>query len=188
MSSNQVPHLSDPDSLQYITGGSLKDGWSYLMPSENHLDAEVDIAYADEVLPHIKEQTDAMRSLYLQRDASGIPLDESVSTNSGRDSTNEITIVVKQGLQVVGCASLDETTGIVHDVVIRPSARRSQVGESLMDAVMKHAKLAKDLDTLIVQPNTEGKELFEKMGFTVVGESDQSDTYSSYGIRMECKL
>lgn len=161
------------------------------MPSENHLDAEVDIAYADEIAPHVKEQTDAMRSLYLnRRSASNIPLDESVkSAASDRDSSNEVTIVVKRGLQVVGCASLDETTGIVHDVIIRPSARKNQVGESLIEAVMKHARLSKDIDTLIVQPNADGKELFEKMGFTAVGEGVNSGTsYSSQVVRMECKL
>lgn len=157
------------------------------MPSENHLDAEVDIAYADEIAPHVKEQTEAMRSLYLNRSASNIPLDESIKSID-RDSSNEVTIVVKRGLQVVGCASLDEKTGIVHDVVVRPSARRSQVGESLIEAVMKHAKLSKDIDTLIVQPNTDGKELFEKMGFTAVGGGENSDTYSSGVVRMECKL
>lgn len=155
------------------------------MPSEIQLDAEVDVAYADEIEPHVKEQTEAMRSLYLQRGASNIPLDDSIKSNANRDSSNEVTIVVKRGLQVVGCASLDETTGIVHDVVIRPSARRSQVGESLIQAVMKHAKLSKDIDTLIVQPSEDGKELFEKMGFTAV---DDSNAYSSEVIRMECKL
>lgn len=184
VSSNQVPHLSNPESFKYITGGSLKDGWSYLMPSETKLDEEVDIAYADEIQPHVKEQTAAMRSLYLKK-SSNIPLDDSVHSNTvDRDSSKEVTIIVKRGLQVVGCASLDEKTGIVHDVVIRPSSRRSQVGESLMEAVMKHAKNSKDIQTLIVQPNNDGRELFEKMGFTAV----QSGTYSSEIVRMECKL
>lgn len=188
VSSNQVPHLSGPENSKYITGGSLKDGWSYLVPSDKKLDEEVDIAYADEIQPYVKEQTDAMRSLYLNRSTSNIPLDASLKSNADRDSSNEVTIVVKRGLQVVGCASLDEKTGIVHDVIIRPSARRSQVGESLLGAVMKHAKLSKDLETLTVQPNAEGKELFEKMGFTAVSRSDESDTYSTEMIRMECKL
>ena len=158
------------------------------MPSDKKLDEEVDIAYADEIQPHVKEQTEAMRSLYLNRSASNIPLDASLKSNAERDSSNEVTILVKRGLQVVGCASLDEKTGIVHDVIIRPSARRSQVGESLMEAVMKHAKLSKDLGTLIAQPNAEGKELFEKMGFTAVADGNESDTYSSETVRMECKL
>lgn len=161
------------------------------MPSENHLDAEVDIAYADEIAPHVREQTEAMRSLYLNRSASkNIPLDESIQSVD-RDSSNEVTIVVKRGLQVVGCASLDETTGIVHDVVVRPSARKSQVGESLIEAVMKHAKRSKGIDTLIVQPNADGKELFERMGFTAVGggeKKSETTSYSSEVIRMECKL
>eukprot|EP00804_Cyclotella_cryptica_P020813 CCRYP_019244-RB/>CCRYP_019244-RB protein AED:0.11 eAED:0.11 QI:25/1/1/1/1/1/3/196/473 len=190
MSSNQVPHLSSPDDCKYITGGSLKDGWGYLMPSENLLDAEVSIAYADEIQPHVKEQTEAMRSLYLSKKIdSNVPLDDSIKTNVERDSSNEVTIVVKRGLQVVGCASLDEKTGVLHDVVVRPSARRSQVGESLIEAVMKHAKHSKDIDTLVVQANVGGKDLFEKMGFTAVNAGEENDDlYSSEIIRMECKL
>lgn len=132
------------------------------MPSENLLDAEVSIAYADEIQPHVKEQTDALRSLYLSK-----------RTNAQRNSSNEVTILVKRGLQVVGCACLDEKSGLLHDVVVRPSARRSQVGESLIEAVMKHAKISKEIDTLIVQPHAEGKELFEKMGFVAVANGDE---------------
>lgn len=173
VSSNQVPHLSSPGDSNYITGGSLKDGWSYLMPSENLLDAEVSITYADEIQPHIKEQTDALRSLYLSKRTAGMTIVDRIKTNAQRDSSNEVTILVKRGLQVVGCACLDEKSGLLHDVVVRPSARRSQVGESLIEAVMKHAKISNEIDTLIVQPHAEGKELFEKMGFVAVADGDE---------------
>ena len=53
-----------PDGC-YIMGGLLKDGWSYLMPSDGCLDSEVSVAFSDEVAPHVHEQTEALRSLYL---------------------------------------------------------------------------------------------------------------------------
>lgn len=161
MSQNQVPHLSGPNAT-YITGGGLKDGWSYLMPTDGCLDSEVSIAYADEVQPHVEEQTEALKSLYLSKKKN--PRD-----GRGKD----LTVVVKQGLQVVGCASLDEQSGRVSDVVVRPSARRSQVGKSLIEAVRQHAEEV-GIATLTTKPDTdESKVFFEKLGFV----SDKSGTF-----------
>lgn len=183
MSQNHVPHLSDPDGNCYITGGSLKDGWSYLMPTDGCLDSEVSIAFQDEVQPNVKEQTEALRSLYLSKEDSG---DKGCK---GRDSAGtELTVVVKRGLQVVGCASLNEKTGLLSDVVVRPSARRSQVGQSLIDAVKNHARES-NVDKIVAQPNTlDGKEFFEKMGFSAVYDGAEGSEYSSEIVRMECKL
>ncbi|KAL7534706.1 hypothetical protein ACHAXR_009659 [Thalassiosira sp. AJA248-18] len=191
MSQNHVPHLSDPEGSCYITGGSLKDGWSYVMPTDGCLDSEVSVAFSDEVLPHVQEQTDALRSLYLSKKDTSLVNE----TKGNEDKTgSELTIVVKRGLQVVGCANLNEKTGRLSDVVVRPSARRSQVGQSLIDAVKEHARQA-NIDTIVVtQPHTlDGKEFFQKMGFSSVddgaAENDKSDdSYSSTIIRMECKL
>ena len=163
MSSNQVPHLHDSSGECYITGGSLKDGWSYLMPSDKvFLDSEVSFSFADEVQPHIAEQTEALRSLYLSKSAS---MDSMTTRSKG------LTVVVKRGLQVVGCASLDEETGRLSDVVVRPSARSdSHVGQSLIDAVKNHARHSRKFDKIIVEPSntSEGVAFFEKMGFELI--------------------
>eukprot|EP00581_Thalassiosira_minuscula_P007347 CAMPEP_0183703546 /NCGR_PEP_ID=MMETSP0737-20130205/1248_1 /TAXON_ID=385413 /ORGANISM="Thalassiosira miniscula, Strain CCMP1093" /LENGTH=510 /DNA_ID=CAMNT_0025930317 /DNA_START=65 /DNA_END=1597 /DNA_ORIENTATION=- len=192
MSQNHVPHLSDPDGSCYITGGSLKDGWSYVMPYDGSLDAEVSIAFSDEVQPHVQEQTEALRSLYLPNKESAS--NDNETNKSSNDNGTELTVMVKRGLQVVGCASLNEKTGRLSDVVVRPSAQRSQVGRSLIDAVKKHAKQA-NIGKIVTQPNTpDQKEFFEKMGFCLVGDdgtesSEKSDgLYSSEIFRMECKL
>ncbi|KAL3816295.1 hypothetical protein ACHAXA_008103 [Cyclostephanos tholiformis] len=175
MSQNHIPHLSGPDGC-YITGGSLKDGWSYLMPGDGCLDSEVSVAFSDEVAPHVHEQTEALRSLYL-----------SSKKSEKKDNASTI-IVVKQGLQVIGCASLNEKTGRLSDVVVKPSARRSQVGSSLIEAVKNHAK-ASNIEKIVAQPDTaEGKELFAKMGFSVVDDCNFDGSYSSEIVRMECKL
>jgi len=190
MSQNHMPHLAGPDSC-YITGGSLKDGWSYVMPRDGCLDSEVTVAFSDEVLPHVQEQTEALRSLYLSKKGPAESGDGEANDNEEKTG-NELTIVVKRGLQVVGCASLNEKTGRLSDVVVRPSARRSQVGESLIEAVKNHARQS-NMDMIVTQPHTsDGKEFFEKMGFSAVDGSENergSDgAYSSQIFRMECKL
>ncbi len=180
MSSNQVPHLHGPNGECYITGGSLKDGWSYLMPSDKILlDSEVAFAFSDDVQPHVAEQTEALRSLYLSRSGSS-PLQDELDATQHKSN---LTVVMKRGLQVVGCASLDEKTGRLSDVVVRPSARRSQVGRSLIDAVKNRAIETKKFDKIIVEPNnSESKAFFEKMGF------ESTEEYTSEIFRMVCKL
>lgn len=181
MQHNSVPHLADPTGSCYITGGSLKDGWGFAMPNTSIFDAEVDVTFSDEVLPHVQEQTEALRSLYLSREDS-----TSNDDSKDKDSGSELTVVVKRGLQVVGCASLNEKSGRVRDVVVRPSARKSQVGQSLMDAVKEHARQS-NIDKIVVESNTlNGRGFFEKMGFSSFHESDDSDP--SQFVRMECKL
>mmetsp|Transcript_26349 Transcript_26349/g.53708 ORF Transcript_26349/g.53708 Transcript_26349/m.53708 type:complete len:516 (-) Transcript_26349:125-1672(-) len=196
MSSNQTPHLSGPDDGHLITGGSLKDGWSYLMPNDKFLlDAEVTIAFSDEVQPHVQEQTGALRSLYLSKGVGSNSfiadmnhLD--VTDAADRDASNELTVVVNRGLQVVGCASLDEKTGRLSDVVVRPSARRSQAAESLIEAVKSHARQSQKVEKIVVQPKTdEGRAFFKKMGFEFVNDVGQySEDGTCENIRMECKL
>ncbi len=58
-----------PDGC-YIMGGLLKDGWSYLMPGDGCLDSEVSMAFSVEVAPHVNEQTEVLRSLYLSTKTS----------------------------------------------------------------------------------------------------------------------
>lgn len=171
-------------------------------PDKFLLDAEVTVAFSDEVQGHVQEQTAALRSLYLSKRESSMASDAkegdgddelNVTNPDGRDSSNELTIVVKRGLQVVGCASLNEKTGRLSDVVVRPSARRSRVGKSLIEAVKNHAKEGDKLDRLFVQPNSrDGRAFFENMGFSLADTlscEDESDgSYSSEVYRMECKL
>ena len=91
------------------------------------------------------------------------------------------------GLQVVGCASLNEQTGRVSSVVVRPSHRRSQVGKSLIEAVLQHAKRA-GIEKVVAQPDTQdGKEFFQKMGFAAF--DDGTVAWSSADEKVNnCKL
>jgi len=160
MSSNQTPHL--PRSL--LTGGGLKDGWSYLMPDDKFvLEQEVAVAFSDEVDGHVQEQADALRTLYLdKRKALAEPAE------------GEVTLVVKRGLQVVGCASFHERTGRLSDVVVRPSVRGSQVGRALVDSAVAHAKKV-GTEELVAEPDTdEAKAFFSKLGFEEGGEREDS--------------
>lgn len=191
MASNQTPHL--PHSLR--SGGSLKDGWSYLMPDDKFvLDAEVAIAFSDEIEGHLREQADALRRLYGSKDSAadresiklekttGATEDEAASTASSRGG--EVTLVVKRGLQVVGCASFHEETGRISDVVVRPSARGSQVGRTLVDSARAHAKKV-GADRLVAEPDTdEARAFFEKLGFESV---ERQDGDAAGGRRMETK-
>ena len=65
MAQNTTPHLT---STEYLSGGSLKDGWSFLMPNDANLyrHAEVAVAFSDEELDdHVLEQREALKALYL---------------------------------------------------------------------------------------------------------------------------
>lgn len=99
MSQNSIPHLSGQDGC-YITGGSLKDGWTYLVPTDGALDSEVSVAFSDEVQPHVQEQAEALRSLYLSPKKDG---------TSSQKAEGEVTVVVKRKLGVLllfRCSSL----------------------------------------------------------------------------------
>lgn len=68
---NHTPHLDDDITLK--TGGSLKDGWSFLVPDDSHfLEDEVRVAFADELDDHVREQTQALKDLYLKKSQSNI--------------------------------------------------------------------------------------------------------------------
>jgi len=166
------------------------------MPDDKFvLDAEVAIAFSDEIEGHLREQADALRRLYGRKEDSstdregtklekttGETEDEAASTTSSRGG--EVTLVVKRGLQVVGCASFHEETGRISDVVVRPSARRSQVGRTLVDSAREHAKKV-GADRLVAEPDTdEARAFFEKLGFESV-EAEDGD--AADGRRMEAK-
>ena len=151
MASNRTPHL--PRSM--LTGGGLKDGWSYLMPDDKFvLEQETAVAFSDEVDGHFQEQAEALRTLYLDK-----------KSKKKTPAEGEVTLVVKRGLQVVGCASFHEPTGRLSDVVVRPSVRGSQVGRALVDSAVAHAKKV-GAEELVAEPDTdEAKAFFAKLGF-----------------------
>lgn len=144
------------------------------MPADKFvLNAEVSVSFCDEELEdHVREQANALRSLYLfsgdhQATPSGDLEVESEQENTGK----KVQFVVKRGLQVVGVATYSEETGRLTDVAIRPSAASDRIGETLMDSVRKHARKMGRSASLVVQPRSpDSRELFESMGFTEIDE------------------
>jgi broad specificity phosphatase PhoE/GNAT superfamily N-acetyltransferase len=178
MGVNSTPHFAPSEYSKLRTGGSLKDGWSFIVPPDAFvLDAEVSIGFQDELEQHVKEQTEALKSLYLggtsEKDGSSAAAagELSVEEVDGKEGGHPaVCIVVKRGLQVAGCAWYDESTGRISDLVVRPSARESQVGEALINAVRAHARKLKRSGSILVQPrNLENKEfLVGELGFQEV--------------------
>ena len=128
------------------------------MPDDKFvLEQEVAVAFSDEVVDsHLREQAIALRKLYLEK------------TNAIAEG--EVTLVVKRGLQVVGCASFHEESGRISDVVVRPSARGSKVGRALVDSAVAHAKKA-GTEELIAEPETDdAKAFFSSLGFQEGGQ------------------
>lgn len=183
MTSNHTPHFRPSEYSQLRTGGSLKDGWSFIVPPESFLlYSEVSIAFSDELEDHVREQTEALKSLYLRGSSdcvssgtSGISVEE-IDGKRGDDHP-AVCFVVKRGLQVAGCAWYDEATGKLTDLVVRPSARESQVGEALISAVRAHARKLRRSGSLIVHPKTlENREfLVGELGFEELKESGSGE-------------
>jgi hypothetical protein len=40
MGTNLTPHLDTPETISLKTGGSLKDGWSFIIPTEMNFSDE----------------------------------------------------------------------------------------------------------------------------------------------------
>jgi broad specificity phosphatase PhoE/GNAT superfamily N-acetyltransferase len=112
MGSNLTPHLdhlshSNTSALNLKTGGSLKDGWSFIIPADEKTNLrnrdnknkqqqeqehEVTIHFSDELEDHVREQTDAMKHLYLsskkqQQQQRQRPLPLSCRNNTGTPSS-----------------------------------------------------------------------------------------------------
>jgi ribosomal protein S18 acetylase RimI-like enzyme len=175
MATNQIPHIPATKEFSSLrSGGSLKDGWSYVVPADRFvLNAEVSVAFSDEELEdHVREQTSALKALYLSSDKSITQLSGEPKVESEGDSGRTVQFVVKRGLQVVGVATYSEDTGQLTDVAIRPSAAADKIGETLMSAVRKHAKTKGRSHSVVVFPRSEdSRELFENMGFSEVDET-----------------
>lgn len=135
------------------------------MPADRFvLNAEVSVAFSDEdIEEHVREQTAALKALYLA--TKQLPL-QPVESGSKENPRKSLQFVVKRGLQVVGVASYEEETGHISDVAIRPTAASDRIGETLLESVRNHAKKLGQPTTLIVNPcSTESRELFRSMGF-----------------------
>lgn len=175
MCHNHTPHFSVDEYSTLRTGGSLKDGWSYLMPDDQFiLDAEVSVAFADELEGHVREQTEALKALYLgsrnptelhPADDLSVEREQDSRTPNGNDAKH---FVVKRGLQVVGVATYCERTGRLVDVAVRPSAGKL-VSETLFNAVREYSKGLGRSGSLLVMPRTDGsKKIFQDLGFQEV--------------------
>jgi N-acetylglutamate synthase-like GNAT family acetyltransferase len=184
MGHNQTPHFT-PDQYETMrTGGSLKDGWSYLMPNDEFiLDVEVSVAFSDELEGHVREQAEALKSLYLSSKEteklsadSSLLVEEKVDSKPGRQKQ----FIVKHGLQVVGVATYCEETGNLTDVAVRPSAGK-EVSETLFNAVKEHSrKLGRSGSLLVMPRSTESMELFESMGFSETVEENKGTQAMEY--------
>mmetsp|Transcript_17776 Transcript_17776/g.25018 ORF Transcript_17776/g.25018 Transcript_17776/m.25018 type:complete len:534 (+) Transcript_17776:151-1752(+) len=201
MNSNHTPHIQPHEYAALRTGGSLKDGWSFIVPSDEFiLDAEVSFGFEDELDTHVLEQTQALKDLYLKSttamnttknddddggsgsgssdtmimtvgevhcgdDTAGGGSQQQRQQRSGKSS--DISFVVRRGLEVVGCASYNEHTGHVKDVIVRPTVqKKDQVGEMLLDAVKQHERKLGRSGSLLVQPDSEeSKHFLKSLGF-----------------------
>jgi len=180
MATNQTPHFVHQEDYAMLRGGdSLKDGWSFLMPLDEHLEEEiVAMAYEDEGLDqHVKDQLVALQSLYL-------PSKQTIngSQNSCSDPPNSIaveeqeggklvTFLVKHGLQVVAFAKYNEESGEISNVIIRPSATESDAGVSLVTAIRSHARQLGRSGSLLIHTSAH-KTVLEKLGFAELNEED----------------
>ena len=170
-----------PDEYAALrTGGSLKDGWSYLVPNDEFvLNAEVSVAFNDELLDeHVKEQKEALKALYLSshdaerlRPQKNLSVEEDAPSSSGEQTDSnkspdgDVHFVVRRGLQVVGVATYSESSGHLYDVAVRPSAR-NEVAETLLKSVKDHARKLGRSGSLLVRPRSEeGVGLFQQLGF-----------------------
>jgi len=175
MSVNQTPHLNHTDDIELKTGGGLKDGWSYLMPRNTCLlHGEVSKFFSHELGGHLKEQTDALKNLYSLRSTYLAKRRNSTSQTIGKDidahghsdkNGCEMTFLVKRGLQVAACIAYNDETGVLSDLVVRPSAKDRDCGKALVDAALTHAKLS-GKDKIFVLVETDDCEYsFKQLGF-----------------------
>ena len=179
MGQNLTPHLHESEHSTLRTGGSLKDGWSYLIPAEP-LNSEVQVTFDDDRLDeHVLEQTQALKALYLKSESipvtsgdTALKVEEQIQDGRTKSIKH---FIVHRGLRVVGCTTYSEETGYLTDVAIRPSAGPN-VLEALMQAVRNHTRSMGRSGSFLVFPRAgESKEVFERMGFKTVDSSDGNE-------------
>lgn len=200
MNSNSTPHIPPSRYRELRSGGTLRDGWSFLVPPV--LEPEVEVAFSDDELQdHIREQTTALKALYLSSsDISGRPTNWAESTmlqvNEEVEPKNQLHFIVKRGLQVLGVATYSEETGQLKDVAIRPTAVTSRVtgtassdvnvAETLIHAVKQHARKMGRSNSLVVHVTSEANTaLFKSLGFSELVGSKGNDDKNDHGVEDE---
>jgi len=198
MNSNQTPHFNCyPNDMELLTSGGLKDGWSYIMPMDKVLldtDKEVTIMNTNELDGSLKEQTDALRDLYSSSEnlfarrrskpsVTSVLKEEkekaALLMNGHKSQLDlELVFILKRGMQVVGYLTYNEGTGILLDMVVRPSALfdtiegegkggkdNNKIAETLMNALLTYAKQS-GKEKVYVRADTDKCKLsFERFGF-----------------------
>jgi broad specificity phosphatase PhoE len=192
MHTNDTPHLHKVKDSHLFTGGSLKDGWAYLMPQDKILlYQEVASAFNDELDEYVKEQTMALRNLYLERrggsflmryddddkdkdDDKGVIKDDEKSEVDDRDKEaskdDEMTFFIQRGLQVVACVTYNNESNMMKDMVVRPSAKKNgNLQQELVDAVVNHVKKEGKAEVVIESGNDENcmPVFYSDLGFNV---------------------
>lgn len=182
MHTNSTPHLQN--NLSLLTGGGLKDGWSYLMPRDDiMLYNEVTSKFADEHEKHVMEQVEALKNLYVSDAKKGSLLKrktsvvnekegEIIADKSTSDDT-EMIFVVKRGLQVAGSVSL--CCGELSHMAVRASAKDSNIEVDLIQAVTNHAAKI-GMKEIFAVVNDENRHFFEAQNFVPSNETD--DVYN----------
>lgn len=170
MQHNATPHLTSPT---LHSGGSLKDGWNYILPTDRTVfqTVEVKSAFADEMSDHVREQTRALRALYLPSTTTPVSMTndktltvEQEGINGQEDERSGKHFVVQRGHQVVAVATYTPT-GVVTDVAVQPGATGAR--EALFGAIQEHAKKLKRSGSLIVHARTAADEdALEEAGFS----------------------
>lgn len=114
---NVLPHIPD---AKLWSGGTLKDGWSYLIPDVAETTVAV-ILDETEMEPHVREQTQALEALYsIEQTTADTP----------------IQFIVRQGHQVVGVATYCQNAKTVAKVAIPPG--RETIHQLLQAAIKEH--------------------------------------------------
>ncbi len=194
MGTNQTPHLNHVTDLDLLSGGGLKDGWAYIMPPDKHImdetgHAELEVDMDD----HLKEQTEALKNLYAyRRRSSDLSTEDNKNALSVQEingafirmnsNGNEVSILVKRGLEVVACASLNDQTGFLTDVVVRPSAKKGKAWKILVEEAKQFTLKTLENKVLRVQVDTDEEESFYRENGFLIDEFQQIGLTNKYMI------
>jgi len=173
MAANITPHISPERYRELRSGGTLRDGWAFIVPPVFDITVEMNVVNYKGAIDndlgwlhdHIQEQTKALEALYLSSSSSSLTEEKMHASDMQNIKDGKLLrFVVKRGFQVLAVATYSEDNGVLTDVAIRPSGL---VDDALLDAIKKHAlSLNKPKIILAVHPRTvEDKKLFQRMGF-----------------------
>ncbi|CAB9526751.1 expressed unknown protein [Seminavis robusta] len=180
MGSNQTPHFPVDENASLRTGGSIKDGWGYVVPNDDFmLHTEVSILDDDDDKEskvwddHIRAQVDALQSLYLATAKLLRDHDTTTTTTTKEGGKNgkqgNVHFLVRRSMQVVGVATYSKSTGYLFDVAFRPSAQK-EASKALIKSVKNHCRKFNH-PAILVRPSTCAKSstlclaMFRELGF-----------------------